>query len=81
MARWSFTHHPEAVGETYLEHMATAGSFGWRMLGASMACFAHAILPFCFEKTGSTTIRELHDRMVVNRHGATASSAEARAEA
>ena len=47
----------------------------WRMLGASMACFAHAILPFCFEKTGSTTIRELHDRMVVNRHRAAAPAA------
>ena len=67
MARWSFTHHPAAVNETYLEHMATAGSFGWRMLTASLACFAHALLPFAFEKTGSTAIRELHERMVTNR--------------
>jgi hypothetical protein len=67
LARWSFTRHPASVNETYLEHMATAGGFGWRMLTASLACFAHALVPFAFEKTGSTAIRELHDRMVANR--------------
>ena len=67
MARWSFTQHPASVNETYLEHMAVAGSFGWRMLTASLACFAHALLPFAFEKTGSTAIRELHERMVTKR--------------
>ena len=67
MARWSFTQHPASVNETYLEHMAVAGSFGWRMLTASLACFAHALVPFAFEKTGSTAIRELHERMVANR--------------
>lgn len=72
MARWSFTHHPAAVGESYLQQMATAGGFGWRMLGAALACFAHAVVPFWFEKTGSAAIRELHDRMVANRHRAAA---------
>jgi hypothetical protein len=67
LAHWSFTRHPASVNETYLEHMATAGSFGWRMLTASLACFAHALIPFAFEKTGSTAIRELHERMVTHR--------------
>jgi hypothetical protein len=77
MARWSFTHHPASVNETYLEHMATAGGFGWRMLKASLACFAHALLPFAFEKTGSTAIRELHERMVANRMRQAAPAGEA----
>ncbi|MBL6078234.1 hypothetical protein JMJ56_09480 [Belnapia sp. T18] len=78
MARWSFTQHPASVNETYLEHMATAGSFGWRMLTASLACFAHALVPFAFEKTGSTAIRELHERMARNRvrHQAPAGEAQ-----
>lgn len=67
LARWSFTRHPASVNESYLEHMATAGSFGWRMLTASLACFAHALIPFAFEKTGSTAIRDLHERMVAHR--------------
>jgi hypothetical protein len=67
MARPSFTEHPASVGETYGEHMHTAAWFGWRMLLGSLACFVHAVLPFLFTRTGSATITQLHDRMVVNR--------------
>ncbi|WP_424135585.1 DUF6356 family protein [Roseomonas chloroacetimidivorans] len=67
MARPSFTEHPASVGETYIEHMHTAAWFGWRMLLGSLACFVHALLPFLFTRTGSATITQLHDRMVVNR--------------
>ncbi|MFH5926089.1 DUF6356 family protein [Roseomonas xinghualingensis] len=67
MARPSFTEHPASVGETYVEHMHTAAWFGWRMLLGSLACFVHALLPFLFTRTGSATITQLHDRMVVNR--------------
>ncbi len=67
MARPSFNEHPASVGETYLEHMGVASSFGWIMFWASLACFVHAIFPFLFTKTGSATIIALHDRMVRNR--------------
>ena len=67
MLRSYFTDHPASVAETYTEHMAMAGSFGVRLLGASLACFVHAVFPWLFEKTGSSIIAELHDRMVVNR--------------
>ena len=67
MLRSYFTDHPASVDETYGEHMAVAGSFGARLLGASLACFVHAVFPWLFEKTGSSTIGELHDRMVANR--------------
>ena len=62
-----FTEHPRSVGETYLEHMGVAASFGGRLLVAGFACLVHAVLPFLFTKTGSRAITELHDRMVANR--------------
>ncbi|MBT5434745.1 MAG: hypothetical protein HOK83_13935 [Rhodospirillaceae bacterium] len=71
-----FTHHPETVGETYLEHMAVASSFGFRMFFASLACIVHAFLPFLCVKTGSAAITQLHDRMVTNRHNQTAAAVD-----
>jgi hypothetical protein len=62
-----FRAHPRSVGESYAEHMAVAAGFGARLLRASLACFLHALVPALCERTGSTAIRELHDRMVVNR--------------
>jgi hypothetical protein len=67
MSRFSFTDHPASVGETYLEHMGVAASFGWRMFIAALACFVHAVLPFSFVRTGSTAVTDLHERMVRNR--------------
>ncbi|WP_349369615.1 DUF6356 family protein [Salinarimonas sp.] len=68
----SFTDHPASVGESYLEHMGVAFSFGVRMIGAGLACLAHGIFPFLFTKTGSRAVAALHERMVTNRarHGA-----------
>ena len=63
-----FTAHPASVDETYGEHLVMASGFGWKMLLGALACFVHALLPFCFEKTGSGIITGLHDRMVVNRN-------------
>ena len=62
-----FTRHPESVGETYAEHMAVAAGFGSRLFLASLACFMHALLPFLFERTGSSTVQLLYSRMVTNR--------------
>ncbi len=66
----AFTEHPASVGETYTRHMARAGCFGLRLIGAGIACLVHALLPFLFERTGSAAVAELNDRMVVNRRGA-----------
>jgi hypothetical protein len=63
-----FTTHPASVDETWGEHCAMAWSFGFRLLGASLACFLHGLFPFLFTTTGSRAIRELHERMVVKRH-------------
>ena len=62
-----FVEHPATVDETYTEHMGMAFSFAGRMFLGAVACFIHGFLPFLFVKTGSATIDELHDRMVVNR--------------
>ena len=62
-----FTRHPASVGETYIEHMQVAGGFGLRLFLASLACFVHALLPFLFERTGSTAIQALHGSMVTSR--------------
>jgi hypothetical protein len=67
MANLSFTKHPADVGESYAEHMASAFGFGTAMLRGGFACLVHGIFPFLCTTTGSSTIRRLHDRMVVNR--------------
>lgn len=63
----AFTGHPASVNETYLEHLGSAWSFSFRMIGAGIACFLHGLLPFLFCTTGSSTIRQLHERMVTSR--------------
>jgi hypothetical protein len=62
-----FLKHPRSVGETYIEHMAAALSFGVAMIVAGLACVVHAFLPAFFERTGSRAIAELYGRMVINR--------------
>jgi hypothetical protein len=37
------------------------------MIGAGIACWLHGLFPFLFCTTGSSTIRELHERMVTHR--------------
>ncbi|MGV3480024.1 MAG: DUF6356 family protein [Sphingobium sp.] len=61
------TDHPASVGETYLEHMGQATSFGTTMILAGIACLIHGLIPAWFVSTGSKTISRLHDRMVINR--------------
>ncbi len=62
-----FKEHPESVGESYLEHMGTATSFGVPMILAGIACLIHGVFPFLCTKTGSGTIQDLHHRMVSHR--------------
>lgn len=65
--RTYFTAHPESVGESYVEHMGTAFSFGGRMLFGGLACLVHGLFPFLFTRTGSAMISRLHDEMVAHR--------------
>jgi len=69
-----FTEHPISVGETYVQHLGTATGFGTRMVVAGIACILHGILPFLFVRTGSRTIAQLNERMVIKRRSALAPS-------
>lgn len=62
-----FTDHPNSVGETYGEHMATAFGFGGRMVVSGLACIVHGIFPFWFNGTGSRAVHELSKRMIHGR--------------
>lgn len=55
-----FLDHPEAVDETYLEHMAFAGKFSGRLFLAAGAAAVHAVIPCLFEKTASKMIAEMY---------------------
>ena len=59
-----FTRHPASVGETYGEHMVSAGSFAVRLAAAAVVCGIHAVLPFLFEKTASRLVTDLYGREV-----------------
>jgi hypothetical protein len=64
-----FTEHPATVGETYLEHLLFAGTFGCRMLGGGLACCIHGLLPFLFVRTGSSVLLDLHAVLIRKRSG------------
>jgi Family of unknown function (DUF6356) len=55
-----FTEHPDAVGESYREHMRVALSFAGPLALGAMAAFVHAFVPFLFVSTASATVRRLH---------------------
>jgi hypothetical protein len=78
MPRPSFTEHPRAVGETYLQHLHSAWSFAAAMIAGGLACFVHGLFPFLCTTTGSSAIRQLHERTVVNRVRTVPAAAEER---
>ena len=59
----AFRAHPASVGETYVEHMAFAAWFASKLFLAGGAALVHAIIPFLFETTASTHIRDLYHRI------------------
>ena len=73
MLKTLFTEHPASVGETYGEHMAMSFAFAGRMTLGAAACLIHGVLPFLCVRTGSSTITDLHRRMVTDRDRRTAS--------
>lgn len=63
----AFTRHPRTVGESYFEHLLSAWGFAAAMAVGALACLAHGLLPFAFERSASRRIRDLHERMVTHR--------------
>lgn len=64
--RWFFA-HPRSIEESYLQHQRMAWGFSVSLLKAAAACFVHGLVPGLFSSTGSVTIAQLHERMVMNR--------------
>ncbi len=62
-----FLDHPHGRGESYGEHFRFAAGFAGELLVAGLACAVHAVAPCLFERTGSSTIARLHERMIANR--------------
>lgn len=58
----AFTAHPASVGESYGEHLGFALRMAGRLALAAGAAAVHAVLPFCFERTASRMIAEMHAR-------------------
>ncbi len=67
-----FAKHPASVGESYAEHAAFAGGFGFRMVLCGLACLIHAVFPFLFVRTGTTCVRDLHARIATGPRAVTA---------
>ena len=66
--RW-FVAHPRSVGESYGEHFGVAFRVGLTMVAGGVACFAHAVVPALFQRTGSGTIKRLYADMVGRQPG------------
>ena len=62
-----FTAHPEAVGESYFEHMAFALKFSGRLFCAAFAAFAHGFVPGVCETTASSAILAMNDEIRARR--------------
>lgn len=62
-----FRDHPRSVGETYGEHFVVASGFAAAMLLAGLACLVHAVIPGLCVRTGSRTVEQLYERMVMGR--------------
>jgi hypothetical protein len=58
-----FNAHPDALGESYFQHLGHAMSYAGRLLGAAFCAFTHALLPFLFEKTASNAIKQMYGEM------------------
>jgi hypothetical protein len=59
-----FMAHPEALNESYSQHMGHAMSYAGRLFAASFCAFMHGIFPFLFEKTASNAIKAMHAEMM-----------------
>ncbi len=75
--RRHFTEHPASVGETYVEHFRQAAGFARTLAKASAACALHALVPSLCERTASSAILELHDRMTSGARGRVLAATEA----
>lgn len=65
-----FTHHPRALGMSWLSHGVGAVKIGGTMIASGAACLVHALVPGLFTETAGRTVSRLHDHMQKRRAGA-----------
>lgn len=61
-----FLEHPKSVDETFGQHFIFALSFSMTLFVAAFAALLHAFVPAACEKTASTIIKRLYNR-IANR--------------
>lgn len=54
-----FLDHPREVEESYVEHMAAASTYGFRLLAAAGAAFVHALIPALCKTSASDRIKAM----------------------
>ena len=62
-----FTKHPHSVGESYFKHLRTAFKYSLILIGLSAITFVHGLLPFLFETTTSSKIKQMSEEMGKSR--------------
>lgn len=61
-----FLDHPHSVDETFGQHFLFAFGFSMTLFVAAFAALLHAFVPAACEKTASTIIKRLYER-IANR--------------
>lgn len=51
--------HLKLVNENYFKHMLEAWLIVITFIGAGLICFIHSILPFLFQTTASTMVKNI----------------------
>ncbi|MFK8022450.1 MAG: DUF6356 family protein [Ilumatobacter sp.] len=77
--RAHFTEHPDSVGETYGEHFRVASGFAGSLAVAALAAAVHAVIPSRCEKTASTRILAMHEKMTTGARGSNLQAVDAAA--
>jgi hypothetical protein len=76
-----FMAHPEALNESYGQHMGHAMSYAGRLFAAAFCAFVHGLFPFLFEKSASNAIRSMYGEMTARGATRPLETADGRAQA
>ncbi len=59
----AFNEHPEATGETYLQHLCFTVRMSGRFVYASIVLMLHGLFPFLCTRTASSQIEKIYSIM------------------
>lgn len=58
-----FADHPREAGESYVQHMAAAATFGLRLVRLAGCAFVHAVVPGVHRTTVSDAVKTMAEEM------------------